>query len=349
MSSDLQLTKCFAVLSGNEPSLAKAEVESLLHLANSETKAVPNNRIVFFDIAKSNLPFLLSRAAMIKEAGHIIGESSGFDEDLGWISDAALASNIKKSETFCVRTLSFVAEGMNEYRSKITNLLGAKIQHITKARVNAKQPDAKILVLLTRDGIKIGRSYESATRRKLTNKNPSELPFFHPSMMNAQLARVMCNLAWVLPEQIAYDPFSGGGGILLELASLGAKTIGMDLSWRQLMGSRANLTHEKLPIFTLIQGNARSPPIGKHFCDSIVTDPPYGRASSTRGAEATELVTEFLIAAAEILKPNGRLCIAGSSLMGIPEITKDLGLNCTCHIPIRVHSGLIRDIVTVKV
>lgn len=348
MSSDSQLTKCFAILSGEEPALARAEIESLLHLMGSRTKPDWNNRLVLFDIASDHLPFLLSRAAMIKEAGYVIAETSTFDEDLRWIPDTALASNIKESETFCIRTQSLAPIGMDEYRKKITNLLGDKIQHITNARVNAKQPNAKILVLLTQNGVKVARSYESTTRRTLTNKNPSERPFFHPSMMNAQLARVMCNLACVMPGHIAFDPFSGGGGILLELVSLGAKAIGMDLNWRQLKGAQANLTYEKHTTFTLIQGDARASPIGTHFCDSIVTDPPYGRASSTRGTEAVYLVAEFLAAAAEILKPNRMLCIAGIDSMRIPEIMTDLGFECNYHIPIRVHSGLTRDIVVVK-
>ncbi len=349
MSSDLLVTKCFAILSGEEPALARAEFESILHLANFEAELTWNQNLVVFNTGKHNLAFLLFRAAMIKEAGYIIAESSALNEDIEWIPEKKLASSIQPTETFCVRTQSLVSKGMNEYRQQITNLLGTKIKHLTKAKIDAKRPNAKILVLLTSNGVKVCRSYKSDSRKKLMNKNSAKKPFFHPSMMNAQLARVMCNLAGVMSGKIAYDPFSGGGGILLELAALGAKTIGMDLNWCQLMGSKLNLIHEKHTIFSLIQGDARVPPIAQHFCDSIVTDPPYGRASSTRGSEATNLVTEFLAAIPKILKPNGMLCIAGSNKMRIPEIANDLGFKCAYHIPIRVHSGLIRDIVTIRV
>lgn len=349
MSSDSLLTKCFANLSGEQPALARAEFESLLHLTNSEARPIWSENFVVFDTTNDHLAFLLSRAAMIKEAGYVIAESSAFNEDIEWIQDTQLTSSIHSSESFCVRTHSLVPEKMDEYRRKITNLLGARIKHLTRAKINAKHPNAKILVLLTPNGIMLSRSYESDTRKKLVNKNPSERPFFHPSMMNPQLARVMCNLAGVMPEQIAYDPFSGGGGILLELATLGAKAIGMDLNWRQLMGSKSNLTHEKHFIFSLIQGDARVTPFAKHFCDCIVTDPPYGRASSTRGTRATSLVGEFLADIPDILKPNGTLCIAGSSKMRIPEICSNLGLKCNHYIPVRVHSGLIRDIISIRV
>ena len=106
-------------------------------------------------------------------------------------------------------------------------------------------------------------------------------------MMNATLSRVMCNLAGLMPGEIMLDPFCGGGGILCEASYIGARTIGIDLNWRLLSGSKENLSFTDGD-YSVIQGDVRSLPIQQ--CDCIVTDPPYGRASSTRGARAIELV-----------------------------------------------------------
>jgi tRNA (guanine10-N2)-dimethyltransferase len=157
----------------------------------------------------------------------------------------------------------------------------------------------------------------------------------------------MCNLAGVMPGEIVLDPFCGGGGILCEASLIGAKSIGIDLNWRLLMGSKKNLVSIGRD-YSVIQGDIRSLPV--HECDCIVTDPPYGRASSTRGAQAIELVESLFERADSILRRRKEsMCVCGSSEMNIQNLAESMGLIVNQVLQIRVHSGLVRELLTLGI
>jgi tRNA (guanine10-N2)-dimethyltransferase len=119
------------------------------------------------------------------------------------------------------------------------------------------------------------------------------------------------------------------------------------LNWGLLRGARLNLAGLGDSQFNLIQSDARRMPIDGY--NHIVTDPPYGRASSTRGAAAKDLVKCFLENMIETVRDRGTLCMCGSVDMSVPELLEDLGLSVDRHLVIKVHSGLTREIVTVKI
>ena len=100
--------------------------------------------------------------------------------------------------------------------------------------------------------------------------------------------------------------------------------------------------------YTIIQGDARNLPV--HSCDCIVTDPPYGRASSTRGAHAITLVESLFTRVDSILRRRkDSICICGSSEMNIQDIAERVGLDVGQVLQIRVHSGLVRELFTLGV
>ena len=99
---------------------------------------------------------------------------------------------------------------------------------------------------------------------------------------------------------------------------------------------------------SIIQGDIRNLPV--QGCDCIVTDPPYGRASSTRGAQAIELVKSLFGRADLILRRRKEsICICGSSEMNIQELAESMGLVVNQVLQIRVHSGLVRELLTLGV
>jgi tRNA (guanine10-N2)-dimethyltransferase len=164
-------------------------------------------------------------------------------------------------------------------------------------------------------------------------------------MMNSALARVMCNLAGVRGGDVVLDPFCGGGGILCEAAHIGASVVGIDMSWKLLVGAIRNLS-EISSNYSLIQGDAQYLPI--QSVDRVVTDPPYGRASSTRGNLAIKLVESLFENVDSIIQSKGvSLCLCSDSEMKVSQIIRDAGFMVAHEIRMRVHSGLVRDIVTV--
>ncbi len=324
--------------------MAHAEVNALTRLLELEQPSW-RGRIGLIDSSSNPVPFLLDRAAMIKEAGIVLVESADQDTLLSDMSEDDLKRAILSTGSFSVRTIPLGKKGEFKQRQEIEARLGSYIEQITGARVSLDNPRTRILVFLSEDVTWICVSAASELRFDLRNREPGQKPFFHPSMMNASLARVMCNLAGVMPEEIVLDPFCGGGGILCEASLIGAKIVGMDPNWRLLAGGKKNLAaignrH------TFIQGDIRNLPIRE--CDCIVTDPPYGRASSTRGAHALRLVESLFGNADSLLsRRNDSLCICGDIEMNIRDIAEEYGLVVGQALYIRVHSGLVREVLTI--
>ncbi len=344
-SSDDCLTKYFVYISGEHVDVAQAEVNALVRLLKLD-KVLWRGRIGLIDSPSNPVSFLLERAALIKEAGTIITETTSSEVLKTDLPEDILKSSIKATESFSVRTVPLTKEKKKfGNRQEIESKLGARIKQVTNAKVSLDSPQLRILVFLSSDTVWVCESSASPLRPDLRDREPGQKPFFHPSMMNATLARVMCNLAGVMPDEIVLDPFCGGGGILCEASLMGAKTVGIDLNWRLLTGSIENLTavgHNH----SFIQGDVRKLPITK--CDCIVTDPPYGRTSSTRGAYAIHLVESLLENVDSILRRrNESLCICGSSEMNIGGLVENTGLVVGQALYIKVHSGLVREVLTV--
>jgi tRNA (guanine10-N2)-dimethyltransferase len=346
-SSDTGLTAYFAYVSGEHIGLAKAEVEALLFqfaIASEITWFERLARIVMLD---NPVQFLLERAALVQYAGIILYESSSVKEITQGFSDDEWKIHVTKEDTFSVRTLQIGKENHSNLRLQIERSLGAHIEKTTEAKVNLRNPSVQILVIVQSDMFLICKSDISKLRGFLREREPGKKEFFHPSMMNSSLARVMCNLAGVQIGDIVLDPFCGGGGILCEASHIGATVVGIDLSWKLLIGARMNLNKIGLN-YSLIQGDTQNLPISS--VNRIVTDPPYGRASSTRGSIAIKLVESLLKDADYILQTKGEcMCLCCDSEMKLPQIIQDTGLTVARHLSMRVHSGLVRDIVTVRI
>jgi tRNA (guanine10-N2)-dimethyltransferase len=115
----------------------------------------------------------------------------------------------------------------------------------------------------------------------------------------------------VRPGDRVADPFAGTGGLLLEAGLAGAAVLGADLDPVMVEGSRDALAHYGVAgdiavgdvAETLARMAAAAP------LDAIVSDPPYGRSSTTAREPPRELYGRALAAMASALKPGGRLAI----------------------------------------
>ena len=230
-TSDGWLTKYFVYLSGEHINVARAEVNTLARLFEVNRTIRWDGRIGLIDSQKNPVPFLLERAALVKEVGIVLLEIDAQYDLFGNLSDDILTSAIKPEETFSVRTISENGRFSVKDRLDFERSLGAHIKQVVGAKVDLENPQVRILIVFTPGNIRVCKSVVSKLRPMLRDREPGRKPFFHPSMMNAPLARVMCNLAGVMPGEIALDPFCGGGGILCEASLIGAKTIGIDLNW----------------------------------------------------------------------------------------------------------------------
>jgi putative methyltransferase (TIGR01177 family) len=178
-------------------------------------------------------------------------------------------------------------------------------------------------------------------RVSLSARRTSKLPFQRPVTLAPKLARALVNLAQVGPGDRVVDPFVGTGSLLLEAALLGARTVGVDANATMVRGALENFAYLGQTPEMLRQADAAEAagefPVGAF--DALITDPPYGRASGTRG-EVPELLWRRALAAwTGRVRPGGRLAIVVPAGAEVPPLEARL----EWAIRQRVHRSLTRE------
>ncbi len=191
-----------------------------------------------------------------------------------------------------------------------------------------------------------GREYlleevASVDRSAPTQRKMPLLPFRRPVSLPPKLARAAANLAHVKLSDRVLDPFLGTGALLAEAGLLGGRLYGVDRDPTMVRGALQNLAYLGVAAEELVAGDARD----VDFTDevrtfsAIVTDPPYGRSSSTGGESSAELVAGVIARWSKRLTPDGRIVLivpTGGSPVGLPGIPR-------FRIPVRVHRSLTRE------
>lgn len=179
-------------------------------------------------------------------------------------------------------------------------------------------------------------------RRAFAERRMPRLPYQQPVGLAPKRARVLANLAAIGPGERVVDPFVGTGGLLAEAALLGARCAGVDRSDRMVRGAARNFAHLGLSAERWLVGDAAE--LAEQFpaqaVDVLLTDPPYGRASSSGGEPPTPLIARVLGAWESRLSLGGRISLAvpeGSPHPLVPP------WRCEVAVPDRVHRSLVRE------
>lgn len=167
------------------------------------------------------------------------------------------------------------------------------------------------------------------------------LPFQRPVSLPPKLARVAVNLARVRTGDRVVDPFLGTGALLAEAGLMGARLYGIDRDPGMVRGAIRNLAHYGLEAEELGVGDARSVEFEDRDLrfSAVVTDPPYGRSSTTGGSDAAELVAEAMTRWWDRLEPGGRLSLVVPQGREPPSF----GVVPRFRLPVRVHRSLTRE------
>jgi tRNA (guanine10-N2)-dimethyltransferase len=161
----------------------------------------------------------------------------------------------------------------------------------------------------------------------------------------------MVNLAAVKPGEWLLDPFCGTGGALIEAARLDIRSVGIEINRKIIWGALRNLKDDRITkeLADLIFGDALQLPFKRDSISAIVTDPPYGTASSTRGFDLQDLLLDFFRVIRYILSTNARIVIAVPSNVEIEEKLANI-LNATYKKFLHyVHRSLTRKILVFSI
>ena len=180
-------------------------------------------------------------------------------------------------------------------------------------KVDLKDPEVRIQMLVA-DEVHVGALLGEVDRKALDRRHVKHRAHFAPVSLHPRYARALVNLARVKPGDRVADPFCGTGGILIEAGLVGARVYGSDLDPRMSAGTRATLEPMGVRGATVeTRDVGELPEFAGAPLDAVVTDPPYGRSSTTNQEDITRLYDRFVDAAHDALKPGGRLAFITAS------------------------------------
>ena len=251
---------------------------------------------------------------------------------------------LKPDESFVVRInriKNYADQALNTM--ELEGKLGKQILNSTEGtKVSLKNPDKTFIGIITDEKLILGLKLTDITSKTFSERRPRKKPFFHPSAMPSKMARCMVNLAHGKAESLVLDPFCGTGTSLIEASYIGCRAVGVDAQKRMILGTRKNLRFFNISAEGLLLADSRKPPFFKVDC--IVTDPPYGRSSSTMKSTTEQLVKDVLASSRELLGVGQRICIASPKTLNISRLGTELGYRHLESHFAYIHGSLTREI-----
>lgn len=269
-------------LSGEHPTLPRAELSALLHSFGAPAEVPPGRAVVLNTAVDPKL--LASRLALT----HFVHEeiASGTFQEI-----VAAAGGLQPEGTFSVRVKSYVTcHGREEMERKVADQI--------RGKVDLDHPAVEYVVLITADGHHLTRRIAATARAGFEARRPSSRPFFHPTALHPRFARALVNLTACPPGGTILDPFCGTGSLLVEAALCGFQARGLDASGEMIAGASEILDAYGVAAELRIGDVALLGEAGA--VDAIVTDPPYGRSASTYREPVPDLYRRFFAATAQL-------------------------------------------------
>lgn len=328
----------YAVLSGIHLPLALEELRSILDVEADiyAIKAVIGN-VAIFEAQLARPEIVARRAGLIREVGTVVALS---DE---WSSDSLVEEIVRALDRQEVRIevhRLFGAEGPSE--REVVLALCDRLRCSLRA-------ERELSIIFSEGAMVAGIPLARSSAGDFEERKPRRRPFFKPGSMEPRLSRLFVNLSRLRKGGVYLDPFCGSGGFAIEACSMGAGlVICGDVDWRSSLGAKANLERYGCGgrYLTLISDAASLPLVE---ADSIATDPPYGRSSSTAGRSYRDLVLSFLLEAKRVARAGSFVVFAGSHSDRPATIAEEAGLVNIRRFHMFVHGTLVREIVVARV
>jgi tRNA (guanine10-N2)-dimethyltransferase len=339
------LAKLFFLVSGEHEDLPISELTSVLEAEGYSFRILEKlDQIVRLRVDEASVEAVKRRAALTRAC---VLELFTCEAKILSIVKAVGSSKI---DTLLEEEGGFVVRvrHVKEYSSEINGMdlerqLGELLMEIApKAKVDLHKPNKTFLGVLTSGKFVFGLKLAEIPAKPFVERRPRRKPFFHPSAMQAKLARCMVNLAEPKTGELMLDPFCGTGSMLIEASLIGCRTAGLEVQRRMARGSLRNMKHLGTKPEGIVLGDARCLPFKKIDC--VVTDPPYGISSTTLKRTTKELVEQLFAAVYDLLSKGSRVCIASPKSLHIGELGKTFGFRHVESHLVYVHRSLTREI-----
>jgi tRNA (guanine10-N2)-dimethyltransferase len=320
-------------LSGEHPTLPAAEALAALGLQGAVREVARDTMVLVAEGAPSDVPALAARLGL----AHTLGEHlATVPCQPAVILDAVKQAAPRVGPRFRVRAhrMGMLARGL--VPSRLEREAGAALLEGRRVVLSGEADELRILLA---ERAHLGLKLADVDRTALDARAVRHRPFFSPISLHPRFARALVNLARVQAGQRVADPFCGTGGLLVEAGLLGARVAGADRDVEMVEGTRDTLAHfgleAELVLGDVAESLARLAPL-----DAVVSDPPYGRASTTAREGRLRLYRRALAAMAKALRPGGRAALVFPDAEALRLAPPELALEQR-HVQ-RVHRSLDR-------
>lgn len=279
--------------------LARDECVSLVKTYDKDVKIIVKDRLITVRSSR-DLRRVWERASMLRYAGKSF-------------------SNIKDIKSFACKVINLRNEKI-DYKGYIDKS-ASKMKELGM-RVSLDNPDVTFGIIVS------DKAYHCILLKKERVK--MKKIYRHPAELNYRLATLMINLSGVKEGDILLDPCCGTGTIVMYASYMNTNAIGCDISMKMCRYAKANLNANNL-YGLIINSDALYMPVKR--ADAMVSNMPYGRASSTYKRDSKELIRD-IISAYNMTRVI--MCKEGDE----PEYLKSYNLY--------VHSSLRRKIVVCR-
>ena len=344
---NLVLPRIFVLLSGEHPSLPMAELRAIFeaeHLPTYNLKTF--HRILSFQTTHHAPSIIAARSSYIQQCCLELYQTHlQHDDIISRIREIPLHTYLKAGDTFAVRLQKLTSTPVSP--SKLEAEIGqVLLNRVPGTQVNLTEPVITFYGVLVPPTFLFGIRLLQIMRNRFAARKPSNRPIRHPSTMTPKLARCLVNLARVAENSHVLDPFCGTGSFLIEAGLIGCRIIGCDIDATMIQGCRHNLDHYSLSAGELLVADAQS--IAFTTIDSVVTDPPYGRASSRHGRPIESLVLNTLTNVKSFLSPHGYVVLVVPQGLPWQQHISQTGYSLVETHLIREHKSLTREILIFK-
>jgi putative methyltransferase (TIGR01177 family) len=326
------MIRVYVELSGESLSLASAEAISAAEALDGGASREPSEFEGLLSLElpdERSPPRLAGRLALARRC--LVLRSTGGD-----VRAAAAAAGLR-GESAAFRRIGQPSAGADP------EILAAGRSYVeTGGRIDLERPARRFWLILDSGGRDhLLEEVATVDRSSAALRRMPLLPFQRPVSLPPRLGRAAANLASVRAGDRVLDPFLGTGALLAEAGLLGGELYGIDRDDAMVRGAVQNFAFLGVFARALVVGDAGAVelPNAPAAFDAIVTDPPYGRSSTTGGESADRLVARVLPRWGLRLRPGGRLVLVAPT--GAAELPAPWRPSLA--IPVRVHRSLTRE------
>ena len=347
----------YALLSGLHASLPLAELRGILEALGHRYRLVEVlDQVAVYEAAAPSSRGVAWRAGLIHETGRVLAATEA--EEAAILEESLFidwCSHVSPGDKVRVEMVRLKGYAKNQVPDNTARKLAEKIAPLLRscgAEATPRSPTRLVHLLVTQGTAIIGLVEDKQPKKLIESHRPQKRPFFHPGSLDPRLARLFINLARAAPPGPYLDPFCGTGGFAIEAQTLGIPTLCGELAQKLAIGAKKNTrAYPGDHLAENIQWDATRLPLRDNSAQSIGTDPPYGRSTSTRGKPLDQLLEQFLAEAARVLKPGKHIAYAAPHWAEnkATECTEKAGLRIIEKHYMKVHGSLTRVVVIAKV